>query len=88
MEIVYLRQALKDVKKVKNEKLKSKLFKLVLELKSAKNLSDIPNIKKMSGHPEAYRIRIGDFRLGIYYSEHKIEIARFLKRSDIYKVFP
>jgi mRNA interferase RelE/StbE len=42
----------------------------------------------MSGHPEAYRIRIGDYRLGFYYTENQIEIARFLKRNDIYKVFP
>lgn len=42
----------------------------------------------MSGHPDAYRVRIGDYRLGIYYSDNEITIARFVKRNDIYKLFP
>ena len=45
-------------------------------------------LKKLSGHPEAYRIRVGDYRLGIFYSDEIITIARFLKRNDIYKLFP
>jgi|AntRauMFilla1563_2_1112583.scaffolds.fasta_scaffold32647_1 mRNA interferase RelE/StbE len=88
MEIIYLRQALKDVNKIKNDKLKLKLAELVADLKSAENLSEIRNVKAMSGHPEAYRIRVGDYRLGIFYSDEIITIARFLKRNDIYKLFP
>ncbi|MCL4142238.1 UNVERIFIED_CONTAM: hypothetical protein GTU68_044399 [Idotea baltica] len=88
MEIIYLRQALKDVNKIKNDKLKLKLADIVADLKSADNLSEIRNVKAISGHPDAYRIRVGDYRLGIFYSEEIITIARFLKRNDIYKLFP
>ena len=88
MEIIYLRQALKDVNKIKNDKLKLKLADIVADLKSADNLSEIRNLKAISGHPDAYRIRVGDYRLGIFYSEEIITIARFLKRNDIYKLFP
>ena len=42
----------------------------------------------MSGHSDAYRIRIGDYRLGIYYYEDTVTITRFVKREDIYKLFP
>ena len=42
----------------------------------------------MKGHSYAYRIRIGDYRLGFYFEDNTIFLARFLKRSDIYKVFP
>ena len=42
----------------------------------------------MVGHPYAYRIRIGDYRLGFYFEDNSIDIARFLKRDDIHKVFP
>ena len=88
MNIIYSRLALKDVKKVKDEKLKSVLFELIHDLKKAENLLEINGIKKMSGHPEAYRIRVGNYRLGIYYSNNEITIARFVKRNDIYKLFP
>lgn len=88
MEIIYLRQALKDVNKIKNDKLKSKILDVITDLKLAENLSEIKNIKPMSGHSDAYRIRIGDYLLGIFQSEETITIARFLKREDIYKLFP
>tara|TARA_B110001469_G_scaffold127191_1_gene147117 strand:+ start:3329 stop:3595 length:267 start_codon:yes stop_codon:yes gene_type:complete len=88
MEIIYLRQALKDVKKIKNDGLKAKLLRVITTLKLAESLSEIQNTKAISGHPEAYRIRIGDYRLGIFYSENTITIARFVKREDIYKLFP
>jgi len=83
-----MRQALKDVNKVKNNILKSKLFDVVSALKLAEKLTEIKNVKPMSGHSDTYRIRIGDYRLGIYYSEDTVTIARFLKREDIYKLFP
>jgi len=87
MKILYLRQALKDVNKIKNDKLKSKLLDVVNDLKLAESLSEIKNVKSMSGHSDAYRIRIGDYRLGIYYYEDRVTIARFVKRKDIYKLF-
>lgn len=88
MKIVYSRSALKDVKKIKEEKLKTVLLEVIISLKEANNLSEISNVKKLSGHPEAYRIRIGNYRLAFFYTNNCIEIARFLKREDIYKVFP
>ena len=86
MEVVYLRQALKDVNKIKNDKLKSKIFQVVTDLKMAENLSEIKNVKPMSGHSDAYRIRIGNYRLGVFYSEETITIARFVKREDIIRL--
>ena len=88
MEVIYLETLVKDLKKIKDKKLLAKISKIFINLEETEDLFQISSVKKMSGHPEAYRIRIGDFRLGFYYSEHKIEIARFLKRADIYKVFP
>lgn len=88
MEVIYLESLVKDLKKVKDKKLLNNLAKVFLNLEETDDLFKISSVKKMSGHPEAYRIRIGDYRLGFYYSDKKIEIARFLKRSDIFKVFP
>ena len=46
------------------------------------------NIKKMKGHSGAFRIRIGKYRLGFYFDGEVIELARFAKREDIYKLVP
>lgn len=88
MEVIYLESLDKDLKKIRDKKLLKSLSIVFINLEEIDDLFKISSVKKMSGHPEAYRIRIGDYRLGFYYSDNKIEIARFLKRNDIYKIFP
>jgi mRNA interferase RelE/StbE len=42
----------------------------------------------LKGHKFAYRIKIGDYRIGIFVESKVVEMARFEHRKDIYKVFP
>ena len=88
MKVEYLKQFSKDLLKIIDQSLKDNLFEVITNLKNAENLSDLSNIKKMKGHSEAYRIRIGKYRLGFFFDEEVIELARFAKREDIYKLFP
>ena len=88
MKVIYLRSVMKDVKKIKDPKLKDKILSVIEDMKEASKLEELRSLKKLSGHPTAYRIRIGDYRLGFYFEEDTIMLARFLKRSDIFKVFP
>lgn len=57
-------------------------------MEKAPDLTDLTSIKKLKGHDAAYRIRLGDYRLGFFLSGQTIELARFVHRKDIYKVFP
>ena len=88
MEVIYLKSLEKDLKKIKDKKLLKKLASVFINLENTDTLTEFSGLKKLSGHPEAYRIRVGDYRLGIFYSNEIITIARFLKRNDIYKLFP
>ena len=88
MKIVYNRALLKDVKKITKKKLQQKIEDAIIEMKNVPNLNDLKGLKRLKGHPFAYRIRIGDYRLGFYFDNNTIELIRFLKRNDIYKVFP
>lgn len=88
MKVTFLKSAVKDAKKIKLKKVQLAIKETVKSLQKVNHLKNIPNIKKMSGHPNAYRIRIGDYRLGFYYDNDTIAIARILKRNDIYKLFP
>ncbi len=50
---------------------------------------EISNIKKMKGKMfNAYRIKIGNYRIGIFYVDGMIELTRFMHRKDIYRYFP
>ncbi|HEV7231312.1 MAG TPA: plasmid stabilization protein, partial [Bacteroidia bacterium] len=62
--------------------------KFILRLEAANSLSEIPSLKKLTGHKTAYRVRIGDHRLGFFYEGNVVLLARILDRKEIYKVFP
>jgi len=65
-----------------------KLKNVLLQLESEPSLQNISHCIKMKGHPQAYRIRVGSYRLGVYLVDNELQIARFVKRNGIYKLFP
>jgi len=87
MEVVFLRSFFRDIKKIKNRRLKQKVKDLIVDLENAETLEGVSNVVKMKGYAVAYRVRIADCRLGLYCENQVVEIARFVKRNDIYKVF-
>lgn len=46
--------------------------------------------QKLSGYQSFYKIRISDYRIGVYIeaSEHLVEFQRVLHRRVIYRKFP
>ena len=66
MEVKYRKLFLKDLKKLKNSKIYDKIYKLVFEeLPSISKLEGIKGLKQLKGSDCRYRIRIGDYRIGI-----------------------
>ena len=88
MKVIFLKSFLNDIRKVKDKRLKSKIREMILKIEAAKSLDEIAGVKKMKGYSIAYRIRIGDYRIGLYKENDCVELARALKRNDISKVFP
>lgn len=88
MNVIYTKTITKDVRKIKDKKLADKLTAIIQQLKTSSSLEEIQQLKKLKGHPAAYRIRVGDYRLGFYYEENTVILARMVKRSVIYKLFP
>jgi mRNA interferase RelE/StbE len=62
----------------------------ILELaETVSTLYELPNLKKLQGFKNAYRIRIGKYRIGLLTIENDtISFERCLPRGKIYKVFP
>ena len=57
-------------------------------LESINSLEEIPDIKAMVGYAGRYRIRIGNYRIGIEVNEDVIEVMRVLHRREFYRYFP
>ena len=88
MEIEFTKTFSKQIDALSNESLKLKLTQVVQNVISANALQDIVNLKKMKGHQTAYRIKIGDYRVGLFFEEGLIIFAYLAHRKDIYNRFP
>ena len=78
----------KDVNSINDKKIKSILAILIEKMKVAKSLSEFEHLKKLKGNRTAYRIRIGNYRVGFFYEKGTIKLIRILHRNKIYNKFP
>jgi len=74
----------KDVKKIKERNILKKIANVIREIQHIENISEIKNLKKLSVASNQYRIRIGNYRIGLIIIEDTVEFVRFLHRKDIY----
>ena len=88
MKVEFLKKFSKDLDAIGSKSVKSNLLKVLELMESVSLLDEIPNTKKLKGHKSAYRVRVGDYRLGIFFENATILVARFVHRKDIYKNFP
>lgn len=89
MEIQYRQTFLKDLKSLKGSTAYQRIYEVAFTmLPNAASLQEIPNVKAMQGHPNRYRIRIGDYRIGIEVDQNSVEILRALHRREFYRYFP
>ena len=58
------------------------------ELPKMESLSQSGKIEKMKGYNSFYKIRFGNYRIGIRAENKTIILERVLHRKDIYKYFP
>lgn len=88
MKVIIRPSANKDVKKLPNN-IKKEIENIVIKLTEIERLDDIPNLKKLKAHGNAYRIKLKDYRLGFYFeNKNTIILSRILHRKDLYKYFP
>jgi len=88
MNVEFLETFSKDVDDISRTSIKKRIYDLIMKAEAADGLLDIPNTKKLKGHKSAYRIRIGDYRIGVFADKDTVTFARVVNRKDIYRVFP
>ena len=78
----------KDTMNINNTKLLMKVATCIENVLSAETTNDINNIKKLTGFKYHYRIRIGDYRVGLVIKNNEVIFERLIHRKDLYKYFP
>jgi len=88
MEIRINKSFLKDLAEIPVRDRK-RIEKFVFEdIKTLNSQHEIPNLGKLTGYKNFYKIRFGDYRAGIRITENIIVFERILHRRNIYKFYP
>ncbi|WP_082127304.1 type II toxin-antitoxin system RelE family toxin [Calothrix sp. 336/3] len=70
MNVEFRKSFEKDLRKILDENLLQRIQAVIEEIEKAESLGDINNIKKLkSSDGDYYRIRIGDYRIGLIISD-------------------
>lgn len=88
MKTEFRQKFAKDIASIKDKTIRRQIKEIILALEKASSLSEVRNLKKLKGASSAYRIKIGDYRMGFFLENDTVEFTRFLHRKDIYKYFP
>ena len=79
----------RDAERIKDKKVLRKLKELISVIENADTIQEVPHTKKIESYGSYYRIRLGDYRLGMEaISKTEVVLLRFLHRKDIYRYFP
>lgn len=91
MEIIFRKSFIKNLK-ILPKHIQESTREVIKKIETAKNLETSGlDCKKMEGQKKDenyYRIRVGDWRIGIQYLAPRTIIVTILHRGTIYKKFP
>jgi mRNA interferase RelE/StbE len=88
MQIELTHKFQKQVLNCNDPRIKSKIYTIIQQVKACDNMDEFPNLKKLVGYKDIFRIRLRSYRIGIVIDNQTVAFAAFDHRSDIYKYFP
>jgi mRNA interferase RelE/StbE len=88
MKTTFRKSFTRDLKKIKDRTLLDRVREVIEEAEQADTPQEIGELKKMGGTKNCFRIRLGDYRIGVVIEDDTVEFVRCLNRRDLYKFFP
>jgi len=88
MKVLVNKKFLKDLVTLPAKE-RTKIEKLVFtDASNYTSLAQIPRVGKLKGYRNYYKIRFGDYRIGLKYEDDTLIFERVLHRKDIYRYYP
>jgi mRNA interferase RelE/StbE len=88
MNVEFRKSFEKDLRKIKDAELLERIRSVIEEIEAIEILTDLTNVKKLKAEGDYYRIRVGDYRIGISMDKDNVLFIRVLNRKEIYRYFP
>ena len=78
----------RDLRRIRNSDLRRRIGQAIQNVQSASTISEVPGIRRLRARGNFYRIRVGDYRIGLEVEGSAAILQRFGHRSVIYRDFP
>jgi len=78
----------KDLRKLRDKALMGKIKTVIEAIEAAEALEAVAKLKKLKGEDGYFRVRIGDYRVGLYLEGDTVLFVRILHRREFYRYFP
>ena len=88
MNVVFRTSFARDLKNIEDEHVLYQVHQAIDEAENAHGRYELRDLKKVGGAKNCYRIRIGEYRIGVVIDGDTVEFVRCLSRRDIYRKFP
>ncbi len=88
MNVLFEKSFAKDLRAIKDRKLYARVSQAITEVKHAQDVSEMKQLVKLKGYDHFYRIRVGNYRIGIEVLGDTVIFVRILHRKEIYRFFP
>jgi mRNA interferase RelE/StbE len=88
LKILYHKNFLKDLASIPlKQRTKIEDFAFA-QITKATSLQSIGNVEKLKGRNHYYKIRFGDYRVGLHFQADVLTFERVLHRKEIYRFYP
>lgn len=88
MRISFRRSFARDLKRIDDAATRRQIRHRIENIEAANKLADLADVRKLRASGNFYRVRVGDYRLGLALVGSQIEFVRCLHRREIYRFFP
>ena len=88
MDVTFDKSFSKSIDKINDKVVLKRIEKVILQCEKASEPNQISNLKKMVGYKNYFRIKSGDYRIGVEITDQIIDFIIIAHRKDIYNRFP
>ena len=88
MRILFRQSFLRDLERIRERSVLDRIQRAVESIEQASDLESIPQLKRLRGERGFYRVRVGDYRIGLAIEGEEVTFVRVLHRREIYRYFP
>ena len=88
MTLEFRASFLKDLNSIRDRSILRRVRETIAEVETASNALEIRNLKKLRTGGRYYRIRLGNYRLGLTIADNTVSFIRLLHRREVYRYFP